>query len=139
VRRALLVLAMLFSLWPAAVIAAAAAGSSSKGTSSPSGRQPDYERLKELRDQEGQLVQRLHNSESLHGTADPGLAYEALRLASDYQSWQSSNSGLNAQTDKIEGLEVRIVQRLSAFAEHPSQPALDAFDSAVSEYDKNAP
>jgi len=147
VRRALLVLAMLFSLWPVAVIAAAATNGSSNKTeqSSPSSSEPspsapqvDYAGLKALEGKEEQLLQRLHNSEALHGTADTGLGQAAEQLASAYQSWQSSNSGLNAQADKIEGLEANIVQRVAAFAAHPSQPAMDAFNHAVAEYDKNA-
>ena len=143
-RRTLLVLAMLFSVWPVAVIAVAATNGSSNETqpssssNSPSTPQPDYARLKELQNQEGQLLQRLHNSESLHGTADAGLAQAAEQLTSEYQSWQSSNSGLNAQADKIEELEANVAQRVATFAAHPSQPAMDAFNRSVSEYDKNA-
>lgn len=152
-RRVLLVLAMLLSLWPLAVIAAAAtSGSSSKteqsgpssteqtspSSSNPSTPQPDYARLKELQDQEDQLLKRFHNSEALHGTADSGLAQAANELTAEYQSWQSSNSGLNAEADKVEGLEAAIAQRVAAFGAHPSQSRLDAFNRAVSEYNKNA-
>jgi hypothetical protein len=143
----LLVLAMLFSLWPLAVIAAAAtSGSSSKteqsgpssSESSPSTPRADIAGLKALQGKEGQLLQRLHNSESLHGTADSGLAQAANELTAEYQSWQSSNSGLNAEADKVESLEAAIAQRVAAFAAHPSQSRLDAFNRAVSEYNKNA-
>jgi hypothetical protein len=145
VRRVLLVLAMLFSLWPAAVIAVAATGGSSSKTeqaspssTSPRAPQVNYAGLKTLEGQEQKLLQRFHSSESIHGTPDTGLAQEAEQLASDYQSWQSSNSGQNAEADKVEGLEANIAQRVAAFAAHPSQSGMDAFNHSVSEYNKNA-
>jgi len=145
VRRVLLVLAMLFSLWPVAVIAVAATnGSSSKpeqsspSGSSPSAPQADIKGLKALQGKEEQLLQRLHNSEAVHGTADTGLAQAANELTAEYQSWQSSNSGLSAEADKVEGLEINISQSVAAFAAHPSQSGMDAFNHAVSEYNRNA-
>jgi hypothetical protein len=148
VRRFLLVLAMLISLWPVAVIANAAITGSSdssnstsdSGTSSsPSvnnatASQPDYAGLKRLQDREGQLLQQLHNSQSLHGVADPGLAEAARHLVADYQAWHSSNSGLDARADKIEALEATVAQRVVTFASHPSQAALNAFNQGVAAY-----
>ncbi len=77
-RRGLLVVSMLVSLWPVAVIANAAikqsSGSSSSSntgssaapsSASPSAPQPDYAALNGLQRREYQLLQRLHNSQSI--------------------------------------------------------------------------
>lgn len=141
-RRALLMFAMLFSLWPVAVVAVAATSGSSKETSSsssgnrPSAPQADYIRLKELQDQEEQLLQHMNNSGSIHGTPDTGLAETARELASSYETWESDNGGQNSQADKVEGLEAKIAESVATFAAHPSQSAMDAFNHAVSEYNK---
>jgi hypothetical protein len=144
VRRVLLVLAMALSLWPAAVIAVAATNGSSKTeTTQPSSGSggsatpPGYARLKELQGQEEQILQRFHNSASTHGTPDPGLSEAAHELVSNYETWESENGGQNAEADKAEGLEVRIAQRVASFAAHPSQPAMNAFNKAVTEYNSN--
>jgi hypothetical protein len=143
VRRVLLVLAMVVSLWPAAVIAVSVAnGSSKKETTQPSSGNgaatpPGYARLKELQGQEEQLLQRFHNSASTHGTADPGLAESAHDLASSYEAWETENGGQNTEADKAESLEARIAQRVAAFAAQPSQPAMDAFNQAVNEYNSH--
>jgi hypothetical protein len=145
VRRALLVLAMLFSLWPVGVIAVAATNGSSNKTeqssssgSSPSAPQADDAGLKALQGQEDQLLQRLHNSRSLHGTADAALAEAAGQLARSYESWESENGGLDTKADKVEGLEATIAQRVATFARHPSQARLDAFNRAVADYNAGA-
>jgi hypothetical protein len=149
-RRVLLVLAMLISLWPVAVLTNAAIagssgsskrtsdnGTSSPRTSSPTAGQPDYAGLKRLQDRESQLLQRLHNSQALHGVPDSGIAQAAGQLVVDYQAWRSSNSGLDARADKIDDLEATVAQRVDTFASHPSQAALNAFNQAVAAYNAN--
>ncbi len=135
---------MTVSLWPAAVIAVSVAnGSSKKEATQPSGGNggsatpPGYARLKELQGQEEQLLQRFHNSASTHGTPDTGLAESAHELATSYEAWETENGGQNAEADKAEGLEVAIAQRVATFAAHPSQPAMDAFNQAVNEYNSH--
>jgi hypothetical protein len=137
VRRAPLMLAMLFSLWPVAVVAVAATNGSSKETdssSNSSAQQADVARLKELQSQEQQLLQRFHNSGAIHGEPDPSLAVTAQELASSYETWESENGGRDSEADKYEGLEHNVAQRVATFAAHPSQSAMDAFNHAVSEY-----
>lgn len=149
-RRLLLVLAMLVSLWPVAVIANAAIsgassssngssgnGSSTPNTAAPSAAQPDYAGLKSLQRREGQLLQRLHNSPSLNGVADNGLAQAADQLATDFQAWESTNAGLDVQADKVESLEATVARRVATFAAHPSQAGLNEFNQAVSAYNAN--
>lgn len=150
-RRVLLVLSMLISLWPVAVIANAAitgSSSSSKSTSdngtsnppsatTPTPGQPDYAGLKRLQGREYQLLQRLHNSQALHGVPDSGLAQAASQLVTDYQAWRSNNSGLDARADKIEGLEATVAQRVLTFTSHPSQAALNGFNQSVAAYNAN--
>jgi hypothetical protein len=148
-RRLLLVLAMLLSLWPVAVIANAAIqgssrssnGSTAKGstptTGAPSARQPDYAGLRSLQHRRDQLLQRLRTSRSLDGVADLGLAQVASQLATDFQSWESANSGLDARADKFDRLDVTVALRVAAFAAHPSRPALNELNQAVSAYNAN--
>jgi hypothetical protein len=135
---------MALSLWPAAVIAIAATNGSSNKESAQSSNggggsttPPGYARLKELQGQEGQLLERFHNSASTHGTPDPGLAESAHELVSNYETWHSENGGQNAEADKAEALEALVAQRVASFAAHPSQPAMDAFNQAVNEYNSN--
>jgi hypothetical protein len=134
---------MILSLWPAAVIAIAATNGSSNETTQPSSSNggsttpPGYARLKELQGQEEQLLTRFHNSASTHGTPDAGLAESARELTSSYEAWELEHGGQNAEGDKAEGLEVTIAQRVASFAAHPSQPAMDAFNKAVTEYNSN--
>ncbi len=164
-RRVLLVVSMLVSLWPAAVIASGAIGGSSKSSNSPAnatpapsgdgatgrsavkvdprgnllhgeGRQPDYAGLKALNDRESQLLQRFHNSRSLNGIPDPGVAQAASQLAADYGTWESGNAGLDDRADNVETLEAAIAKCVVAFSRHPSQARLDAFNKAVSAYNK---
>lgn len=135
---------MLVSLWPAAVIAVSVAnGSSNKETTQSSSGNggattpPGYARLKELEGQEEQVLKRFHSSASTHGTPDPGLAESAHELVVNYEAWESENGGQDAEADKAEALEAIIAQRVATFAAHPSQPAMAAFNQAVTEYNSN--
>jgi hypothetical protein len=179
-RRVLLVVSMLASLWPAAVIANAAIGGSIKSSNSsanaaisrsrnssnspadatpassgdgatersavkvdPRGnplngerRQPDYAGLKALNDRESRLLRRLHNSRSLNGIPDQGVAQTASQLAADYGTWEAGNAGLDDGADNVETRAAAIANRVAAFSRHPSQSRLDAFNMAVSAYNK---
>jgi hypothetical protein len=149
-RRVLLVVSMLVSLWPAAVIANAAISGSSNPSNRPANatavasgggvnqaQQPDYAGLKGLQDRESQLLQRFHNSHSLKWIPDRGLAQTASQLAADYGTWKSTNAGLDNRADNVETLEATIANRVAAFSRHPSQARLDAFNQAVSAYTAN--
>jgi hypothetical protein len=149
-RRVLLVVSMLVSLWPAAVIANAAITGSSKSSNSAGnatgatpvggvneGKQADYAGLKALQDRESQLLERFHNSHSLKGIPDRGVAQAASQLYADYGTWESANAGLDHRADNVETLEATIANRVAAFSTHPSQARLDAFNKAVSAYNAN--
>jgi hypothetical protein len=136
-RRPLLVLAMLVSLWPLAVVVVGVAGSSNstkerrEGGESPTA----VARLNVLAQRQKSLQQQLDKSPALHGTADPDLASAAEELATDFAAWSAANESQESDA-RLAGLAAEVDNNVAAFGKGPSEAKLNALNAAVDAYNE---
>jgi hypothetical protein len=166
VKRVLLVIAMVVSLWPVGVIVAVAASDSST-TDEPTAQSmetstdsdttsgdsdqdaaddttstetpppdPDITAYKALRWRTDKLLKQLDVSASLHGVADAQLARRARNLAADYGAWDDANGDLDADLHRLAVAERRIAQRVAVFSAAPTQQRLDRFNAAIAQFNR---
>jgi hypothetical protein len=163
VRRVLLVIAMVVSLWPIGLVVATAASDSSTdeqtttqstdttvsdaattaldgadddtGTETPA-PEPDVTAYKALRRRADKLLKQLEASSSLHGAADTQLARRARNLAADYGAWDDANGQLDSDLHRLAVAERRVAQRVAAFSAAPTQQRLDRFNAAIEQFNR---
>lgn len=143
-RRALLILAMLLSLWPIAFLAVSLASdnstisqqsdSSAPADASGAATSQLEARAKALDKRVRSLLNDFHASPSLKGVRDPTLSRQAGRLAQALSNWQASND--NEQLRQLTFGQQRVVNAVAAFAHAPTQAKLDRFTASVDDYNK---
>jgi hypothetical protein len=164
-RRMLLAVSMVVSLWPVAwiasgVIAAVSKSPSSSSDSASSTHQSDAAQttssteqggspttaatvdvvgFRRLHTREVQLLQQLRTSQSTKGSPDVRLSEGASALVADLGTWESRNTGAPALAEKEARLEAALAERIAEFARGPSQRRLGAINEAISTFNAVVP
>jgi hypothetical protein len=129
-RRTLLVVAMVVSLWPLALVVSAVANSGSHNADNGnSAEQAAESELKALNQRQEALQHQLHSSQALHGTSDESLALTATELSRAFAAW-SVKAKPDEQSERVAILASELDSAIAGFAQSPSESGLTVVNKA---------